>query len=149
MILGQGPQGIQGIPGPNTDNRSFGGPVGATIGGGTKFLSTGYHPPNNVGLLATDQKYSAVFAGTVDRFLVNVLSNGLTAGTVTLTVYKNGIATSMTTGPIAATATGVTAITANSFGVSDGDVLSIAAVSSAATDSTDFACACYLQVTAL
>lgn len=149
MILGQGPQGVQGIPGPSTVNRSFGGPTSATVGGGTKFLSTGYHPPNNVGLLATDQKYAAVFAGTVDKFLVRVLSNGLTAGTVTLTVYKNGVASSMTTGAIAAAATGITSITTNSFGVSDGDVLSVAAVSSATADSTDFACACYLQVTAL
>ena len=149
MILGQGPQGVQGIPGPSASRVLFGGPLNATIGGGTKFISTGYHPPNNVGLLATEQKYSAVFAGTVDKLLVNVLTNGLTAGTVTLTVYKNGVATSMTTGAFAAAATGITVITANSFGASDGDVLGVAAVSSASADSTDFACACYLQVTAL
>lgn len=149
MILGQGPQGVQGIPGPSTVNRSFGGPLAATIGGGTKFLATGYHPPNNVGLLAADQKYAAVFAGTVDTFVVNVVSNGLTAGTMTLNVYLNGVSTGMTTGAIAAGFTGILTITANSFGSTGGDVLSIAAVSSALANSTDFACACYLQVTAL
>ena len=149
MILGQGPQGVQGIPGPSASRIPFGGPLNSTINGGTKFLATGYHPPNNVGLLATDQKYAAVFDGTVDKFLINVLSNGLTAGTMTLTVYQNGVATSMTTGAIAAGVTGILTITANSFGATDGDVLSISAVASALADSTDFSCACYLQVTSL
>ena len=118
MILGRGPQGPQGVPGPagpNTSNYAFGGPASATVGGGSKFLTVGYHPPTNAGLLATDPKYVTVKAGTADLFIVNVLDSSIGAGNVTLRIYKNGVATAMQTAPIANGATGPIVIVANSF----------------------------------
>lgn len=138
--------GPQGPAGPSHNLLHFGGPLSSTAGGGSKFLCTGYHPPNNVGLLATEQKYHATRAGTIDKFLINVLTNALGGGDITFTVYLNGVTTLMTTGAIADGVTGIQIVTANSFAVSDGDVLSIEALSAAGVTLVDCSVAAYLQV---
>lgn len=104
---------------------------GGTIAIGTTYVGFGVGSTNTT----ESTRRTAVMASTYRYFAVRILAS--MTGSCTITVMKNGVATSMAITIAAGSAAGLYSTTSNQFSVVDGDEISIRFVQTTAT-STGF-----------